>query len=107
MEGTEIKLRAGGKIPPSVWTDIQQTYRYRHEITGYGTQKPVKLAERIIQASSNEGDVVLDCFAGCAYTALAAERLNRRWIACDINPRAWTVFKRPIQQATASQAEVP
>ena len=98
MGGTEIKLRAGGKIPPSVWSDIQQAYRYRHEITGYGTQKPVKLAERIIQASSNEGDVVLDCFAGCAYTALAAERLNRRWIACDINPRAWTIFKRQFNK---------
>lgn len=94
MEGTEIKLRPEGKLPSSVWDDIQQTYRYRNEITGYSTQKPIKLAERIIRASSNVGEVVLDCFAGCAYTAIAAERNDRRWVACDINPRAWTIFKR-------------
>lgn len=70
----------------------------RTERTGYPTQKPVALAERIIAASSNPGDVVLDCFAGCAYTAVAAERLGRRWVACDINPRAWTVFKRQFNK---------
>ena len=68
------------------------------ERTGYPTQKPVALAERIIQASTNEGDVVLDCFAGCAYAGVAAERLNRRWVACDFNPRAWTVFKRQFNK---------
>ena len=68
------------------------------ERTGYPTQKPVALAERIIKASTNPGDVVLDCFAGCAYTALAAEKLGRRWTACDINPRAWTVFKRQFSK---------
>ena len=64
------------------------------ERTGYPTQKPVALAERIIRASCPEGGVVLDCFAGCAYVAVAAERLGRDWVACDINARAWTVFKR-------------
>ena len=98
MRGTEIQLHDRGKIPPSMWSDIQQTYRYRDEITGYPTQKPVALAERIIAASSNPGDVVLDCFAGCAYSAIAAERLNRQWIACDMNPRAWTVFKRQFNK---------
>lgn len=68
------------------------------ERTGYPTQKPVALAERIIQASTNEGDMVLDCFAGCAYVGVAAERLNRRWVACDFNPRAWTVFKRQFSK---------
>ena len=68
------------------------------ERTGYPTQKPVALAERIIQASCPPDGVVLDCFAGCAYTALAAEKLGRRWTACDINPRAWTVFKRQFNK---------
>ena len=68
------------------------------ERTGYPTQKPVALAERIIAASTNKGDIVLDCFAGCAYVATAAERLKRRWIACDLNPRAWTVFKRQFNK---------
>ena len=68
------------------------------ERTGYPTQKPVALAERTIKASSNPGDIVLDCFAGCAYTAIAAERLGRRWVACDQNTRAWTVVKRQFNK---------
>lgn len=85
----------------NTWTDIKQIYGSQGwfpakqiESTGYPTQKPVALAERILEISTNENDVVLDCFAGCAYTAVAAERLGRRWIACDLNPRAWTVVKR-------------
>lgn len=68
------------------------------ERTGYPTQKPVALAERIISASTNPGDVVLDCFAGCAYAGVAAERLGRQWVACDFNPRTWTVFKRQFSK---------
>ncbi len=64
------------------------------EYVGYATQKPLALYERIIKASSNPGDVVLDIFAGCATTAVAAERLDRRWIACDHAYRAWTMLKR-------------
>ena len=64
------------------------------ERTGYATQKPLELYERIIKASSNPGDVVLDIFAGCATTAVAAERLGRRWIACDMAYRSWTMLKR-------------
>ena len=78
------------------------------ERTGYPTQKPVALAERIIKASCPEGGVVLDCFAGCAYVAVAAEREGRDWLACDINPRAWTVFKRQFSKpklATLTCAE--
>lgn len=54
----------------------------------------------MIAASSNPGDVVLDCFAGCASVGVAAERLGRRWLACDINVRAWTVFKRQFTKAS-------
>ena len=65
-----------------------------NEDTGYSTQKPLALYERIIAASSNPGDVVLDVFAGCATTAVAAERLGRQWVACDMAYRAWTMLKR-------------
>ena len=70
----------------------------RTEITGYSTQKPLALYERIIKASSNEGDVVLDIFAGCATTAVAAERQGRQWVACDMAYRAWTMLKRRFLQ---------
>ena len=66
----------------------------RGEYTGYSTQKPLALYERLIAASSNPEDVVLDVFAGCATTAIAAERLGRQWIACDMAYRAWTMLKR-------------
>ena len=85
----------------STWSDIMQLYGSagwfpgnRWDITGYATQKPLALYERIIAASSNPGDVVLDVFAGCATTAVAAERLGRQWIACDIAYRSWTMLKR-------------
>lgn len=81
------------KAMRDVW-EISYLNSQAKERSGYPTQKPVALAERIIAASTNPEDVVLDCFAGCAYTAVAAERLGRRWIACDLNPRAWTVVKR-------------
>ena len=80
------------------WWEIPYVNSQAKERTGYPTQKPIALAERIIQASTNPGDVVLDCFAGCAYTAVAAEKLGRQWAACDINPRAWTVFKRQFNK---------
>ena len=64
------------------------------EYTGYSTQKPLALYERIIKASSNPGDVVVDVFAGCATTAIAAENLGRQWVACDTAYRAWTMLKR-------------
>ncbi len=64
------------------------------ERTGYPTQKPIALTRKLIEASTDPGDIVLDCFAGCASSGVAAEMLGRRWIACDMNPRAWTVFKR-------------
>ena len=78
----------------NLWTDIPNLNSMATERTGYPTQKPQALAQRIIQASSNPGDLVLDCFAGCAYVPVVAEMLGRRWIACDMSPRAWTVVRR-------------
>ena len=64
------------------------------EFTGYTTQKPLELYERLIEASTHQGEVVMDIFAGCATTAIAAENLGRHWIACDIAYRSWTMLKR-------------
>ena len=94
------ELLERGKIPTDWWADdhLSNISAWKRERAGYPTQKPVALAERIIKASTNPGDVVLDCFAGCAYVAVAAERLQRQWVACDIQPRAWTVFKRQFNK---------
>ena len=81
-----------GKAASDLLTDIPMASG--NERTGYATQKPLALYERIIAASSNPGDVVLDIFAGCATTAIAAERLERRWVACDMAYRSWTMLKR-------------
>ena len=82
-------------VPMSnVWSDINVLSSNAKERTGYPTQKPQALARRIIEASSNPGDIVLDCFAGCAYVPVAAEETGRRWIACDMSPRALTIVLR-------------
>ena len=74
-----------GRPVPSVWTDIHSLGQtISNERLGYPTQKPWKLVERIIKASSNEGDLVFDPFCGCATTIEAAHRLGRRWIGIDV-----------------------
>ncbi len=84
---------APGPALQDIWTDIELGPT-SGERTGYTTQKPLALYERIIESSSNPGDVVLDIFAGCATTAVAAERLGRELVACDMAYRAWTMLKR-------------
>jgi DNA modification methylase len=69
----------------SLWTDILPVPAQSAERVDYATQKPEALLERIVNASSNEGDLVLDCFVGSGTTASVAEKLNRRWIACDLS----------------------
>ncbi len=73
-----------GQKAQSVWTDIYRIGNTANERTGYPTQKPLALYERIIGASSNPGDIVLDPFCGCATTPIAAERLGRQWVGMDI-----------------------
>lgn len=67
------------------------------ERTGYPTQKPLALLDRIIRASSNEGDVVLDPFCGCATAAVSAERLQRQWIGVDVSPKAAELVTTRLQ----------
>lgn len=75
-----------GKVPED-WWEIAIAARYPIDglkRVGYPTEKPWPLLERIIKASSNDGDLVLDCFAGSGTTAAVAEKLGRRWITCDL-----------------------
>ena len=76
-----------GKRVQSLWTDLIPP-RSSRELTGFPTQKPEKLLKRIIQASSNEGDIIADFFCGSGTTLITAEKLNRRWIGCDISDQA-------------------
>ena len=69
--------------PSDVWSDIHHLHQRDPERTGYATQKPEALLERIIAASSEEYDLILDCFCGSGVTPIVAEKLKRRWIACD------------------------
>ena len=85
-----------GKPFGDVWTDIPPINSQARERLGYPTQKPEALLERIINASSNEGDVVLDPFCGCGTATVAAERLNRRWIGIDITHLAMSLMRHRL-----------
>ena len=80
----KVEFESRGKPIEDWWSDIYPTDRVSDERLGYPTQKPEMLLERIIKASSNEGDVVLDAFCGCGTTVAVAQRLNRKWIGLDI-----------------------
>ena len=84
-----------------VW-DISVINSQAKERIGYPTQKPLALLERIIMASSNEGDVVLDPFCGCATACVAADKLNRKWVGIDISPKAAELVNMRLQQAMGS-----
>ena len=91
-------VEKGGALN-DVWDDIQFLRGNHPERTHYATQKPEALLERIIKASSNEGDLVCDFFGGSGTTAAVAERLGRRWITCDIGkPASLVMRKRFIDQ---------
>jgi site-specific DNA-methyltransferase (adenine-specific) len=82
-----------GKPVGDIWTDVPYLSSGDAERLGYPTQKPLALLERILQASSNEGDIVLDPFCGCGTAIVAAQKLNRRWIGIDITHLAIALIK--------------
>src|SRR5205807_8097803 len=120
-------IRSAGRIysydedaimtPSDVWNDISHLHQKDPERNGYATQKPAALLERIIMASSEENDLVLDCFCGSGVTPVVAEQLGRRWIACDQNPEAIQLTherllameeQRPfVVQVVAPQSDCP
>lgn len=91
-----------GKLADNVWTDIPPINSQAKERVGYPTQKPLALLDRIIKASSNEGDMVLDPFCGCATACVAADRLGRQWVGIDISPKAVELVDMRLQQAMGS-----
>jgi site-specific DNA-methyltransferase (adenine-specific) len=106
-----IEFRPTGKVPrlkryldeskgvplQSVWTDIRPLINFGKEALGYPTQKPLALLERIIQASSKPGDVVLDPFCGCGTAIAAAQKLGRQWVGIDITHLSIALQKYRLQ----------
>jgi len=82
-----------------IWTDINAINPVAKERRGYPTQKPEALLERIIRASSNEGDIVLDPFCGCGTAVIAAERLERKWIGIDVAYMAISLIKKRLDDS--------
>jgi site-specific DNA-methyltransferase (adenine-specific) len=80
----------------TVWTDISPLHNLAAERLGYPTQKPLALLERIIKASSNPNDIILDAFCGCGTALVAAENLSRQWIGIDISPTACRVMAKRL-----------
>lgn len=99
---------AMGKVPESWWTRFSPVGRLAKERLGYPTQKPLSLLERILQASSNEGDVVLDPFCGCGTTIVAARKLRRHWIGIDISAFAVDLIrKKRLQDPNVPTKGIP
>ncbi len=90
-----------GRTITNDWHDIKPTSG--KESLGYPTQKPEALLERIIRASSNEGDIILDPFCGCGTTVSVAEHLNRRWIGIDITHLAITLIKHRLEDTFGAE----
>ena len=87
-----------GIMIQDLWEDIPSMNMSKSERTGYPTQKPIILLERIIKISTNEKDFVLDPFCGCATAAVAAEKLNRQWVGIDISIKAFELVKQRLKE---------
>ena len=86
-----------GRYCPDYW-EIPALTNNSKERTGYPTQKPIALLERIIKASSKEGDIVLDPFCGCATTCIASEKLGRQWVGIDVSFKAYELVKERLKK---------
>ena len=91
-----------GQVPSNIWVDIPPINSQAKERVGYPTQKPLALLERIIKASTNEGDVVLDPFCGCATACVAAEKLGRQWVGIDLSAKAVELVNVRLQDFMGS-----
>jgi DNA modification methylase len=87
-----------GVVLQDIWTDIKPLHNLAAERLGYPTQKPESLLERIIKASTNEGDVVLDAYCGCGTSVAVAERLNRQWIGMDITYHSISLILKRMEE---------
>jgi site-specific DNA-methyltransferase (adenine-specific) len=86
-----------GERLQNIWLDIPPLGAQATERLGYPTQKPLALLERIIKASSNENDIVLDAFCGCGTALVSAQRLGRQWIGIDVSPTACRVMAKRLR----------
>jgi len=86
-----------GRPIDTIWSDIPPINSQASERLGYPTQKPLALLERIVKASSNPNDIVLDAFCGCGTALVAAENLGRQWIGIDISPTACRVMAKRLR----------
>ena len=91
-----------GNLIQDFWGDITHKDMSRPEKLGYPTQKPLALLDRIIECSTNEGDMVLDPFCGCATACVSAENLNRQWIGIDISIKAYELVKQRLGATTGN-----
>ncbi len=95
-----------GRQAEDIWTDVNSINPVAHERLGYPTQKPEALLERIILASSKEGDVVLDPFCGCGTAIAVAQRLKRRWVGIDITHLAVNLMKHRLGEGVKAEYDV-
>jgi hypothetical protein len=102
VKGKEYKIHPLGKVPEDWWF-ISALNRQSKERLGYPTQKPELLLERIIKASSNKGNIVLDPFCGCGTTVVVAQKLKRTWIGIDISPTAIKVVEQRLYKIGAEK----
>jgi DNA modification methylase len=103
MDGLIVYLdEMPGQAPQSIWTDVSRIGNTSSERLDYPTQKSEALLDRIIRASSNEGDIVLDCFGGSGTTLAVAEKLGRRWIAMDCGKLAIYTMQKRLYSLTTS-----
>ena len=106
LDGRKVFLdEKPGKVSDTIWTDILRVGNTAQERLGYPTQKPVALLERILAASSNSGDIILDPFCGCGTTVHAAEKLNRQWIGIDVTHLAIGLIETRLYDAFEGEAE--
>ena len=91
----------------SVWTDIPPLNSQAQERLGYPTQKPLALLERVIKASSDPNDIVLDAFCGCGTALVAAQNLGRQWIGIDISPTACRVMAKRLKDVCSMKESEP
>lgn len=103
--GQKGKAKPEGKTPDDVIT-LPSLNAMSKERTGYPTQKPLSLMEKIIRASTNEGDIVLDPFCGCATTCVSAEIHNRKWIGVDVSVKAYELVQHRIKKEIADEDDI-
>jgi len=98
MRGLKTYLEELPGMPlQTIWSDIPKVGNTAKERLGYPTQKPLLLLERIIKASSNENEIVLDAFCGCGTALVAAQNLGRQWIGIDVSPTACRVMAKRLR----------